>query len=223
LFARLSDRWAGRKDGKFGMPVVPEPLPAAPDPSLGVTPYLEIRNRHYLDRAARERRRMEIDVAPARQRLGELRRQIASADAKVTEIQKRLEGIPEVPDENVLSSRNVVEQHAHAALVRARRQREHSAERGKVVLEERRALDAARALRIEEGRLEESIIIRWRILDCRVRQLHQHTLRRCATYKRLLVQKHPDGPAVIPLLDLFMPALPEWIERGPPDVKPPLP
>jgi hypothetical protein len=119
--------------------------------------------------------------------------------------------MPATPDKAVLTRRNAVEQHADEALVRDRRQREHNAERGKLLAEERRAVEAVDALRVQERRLAELIAIREQILDIRVRQLHQHTLRRCGTYKRHLVHKHPDGAAVIPLLDLGLPTLPEWL------------
>jgi hypothetical protein len=64
------------------------------------------------------------------------------------------------------------------------------------------------------------IITREQILATRVRQLHEHTLRRCATYRHHLVHKHPDGNALIPLLDLALPTLPDWLPRHDPDTGP---
>jgi hypothetical protein len=213
LVARLADRWAGAKDGRAGMPALPGAAAAAGSPAA-VTPYLEIRNRHFLDRSERERRHHEHDAADTCQQLQTVRQQIAAADAAVAEISKRLEELPAIPDATALASRNAVEQHADEALVRTRRQREHDAVRGKVVAQEREAVQAARLLRVEEARLAESVAARQRMLDCRVRQLHQHTLRRCGTYKRRLAHKHPDGTAVLPYLNLALPELPDWLQHG---------
>ena len=64
------------------------------------------------------------------------------------------------------------------------------------------------------------IITREQILATRVRQLHEHTLRRCGTYKHHLVRKHPDGNALIEFLDLALPTLPGWLPRHDPDTGP---
>ncbi len=211
LLARLSDRQAGIKDGRAGLPAVTVGTADALDVGQGVTPYLEMHTRRYRDRAERARRHAVEDTVELRQSQQVLLADIAAGDARVADIRKMLDGVPATPDEAALTRRNALEQAAHDALVRDRRQREHEAARARLVTDEQHAVERVRALRVEEARVAQLIASREQILDCRVRQLHQHTLRRCATYMRLLVRKHPDGPAVIPLLDLGFPTLPEWL------------
>jgi hypothetical protein len=215
-FARLVDRQSGIKDGRAGILAMPLDAGAGTGPASAVSPFLEIRRCEFLDRSERERRCMERDLADVYQRWEALRREIAGADEAIAEIRKRLDDTPERPDEAALTRRNVVERDADEALVRARRVREHAAVRDLVVAAEREAIEAMRAMRIEEARLAESISSRERILDSRVRQLHEHTRRRCGTYKQHLVRAHPDGAAVIPYLDLALPQLPGWLRHPAP-------
>lgn len=209
--ARIADRWAGRRDGKAGIP----PLPAEPveptDPQIGITPYLEIRKRHFLDRAERERRHMLSDLDQTYRQRAELHQKIVGTDDRAADLLKNLEALPEDPPTEVVEDRNVLEQNAHPALVSARRRREYDARRQAVLDEHQNAVANARALRVTEAQLDETVAVRERILAGRVRQLHEHTQRRCGTYRRALVHKHPDGVAVMPFLDLALPALPGWL------------
>lgn len=210
VFARAADCLAGAADGRAGQPVALSDPDTAP-PQGGVTPYLEVLNRHFGDRAERERLQADIDVAPLSQERERIRALAAAADERVAESRKRLDAFGETPDAAALNKRNVLEQGADELLVRTRRQREHAAGRARLLAQEQHALDEARRLRAEEGHLAEAIAVRERIASTRVRRLHEHTLRRCATYLRRLVHKHPDGPAVIPVLELARPSLPDWV------------
>jgi hypothetical protein len=218
LGARLADRFAGRGDGNAAIP----DLPAAPadvtDPQPVTTPYLEIRRRHFLDRSERERRHMLNDLEPVYHQLAAVRQEIADGAEKVAEARKRLAAIPEEPDDAALNSRNALEQHIHPALVHARRRREHHARRAPFLADEQQAVAQLRALRVEEARLVKAIATREEILGTRVRQLHEHTLRRCGTYRHHLVRKHPDGAALIPFLNLALPSLPDWLPHRDPDI-----
>jgi hypothetical protein len=180
----------------------------------GATPYLEILTRHFLDRAERERLQADIDEAPIYEQRQRVRGRVTAADEKVAEIRKRLDAFPETPDDSVLNNRNVLEQNADALLVRARRQREHAVLRARLMAEEQQAVNEAHELRIEEGRLSEAIAGRERIAATRVRRLLEHTRRRCATYQRRLVLKHPAGAAIIPILELALPSLPAWVQAS---------
>ena len=206
--ARISDQLAAWRDGNAGVPALPSTADPA-DRRLGLTPYLEIRNRHFLDRAERERRRMLTDLADIYRMQAEVRQQVAAAEKQAIAARKLLESMPVGPPEP--TNRNAVEQHAPEALVRARRRREFEAECARLVVLDQQAVESARELRVQEAQLSETIAARERILDSRVRQLLQHSLRRCGTYMRHMVRHHPDGTAVIPYLDLAMPSLPDWI------------
>lgn len=213
--ARISDRRAGTTDGRAGHPTVPADLDTAPPLRGGVTPYQETLNRTFLDRAERERLQANIDIAPISEQREHVRAQIAAADEEVAECRKRLDAVPETPDDTVLNRRNVLERDAAETLVRTRRQREYAADRARLLAEEQQTVDKARGLRTEEARLTEAIAARERIASVRVRRLHEHTRRRCATYLRHLVHHHPDGPAVIPVLELALPSLPAWVQGSP--------
>jgi hypothetical protein len=207
--ARLSDRWAARRDGNAGVPPV-RPGADPTDRRLGVTPYLEIRNRHFLDWAERDRRRMLTDLDGTYRRRAEVRQEIVGADERAAAIRKLLDSMPEDHPDPV--RRNAIEQHAPEELIRARRRREWEDERSKLARADQEAAERARQLRVEEARLSETIAARERVLNSRVRQLHAHSLRRCGTYKRHIVHHHPDGTAVLPYLDLALPSLPDWVE-----------
>ena len=215
--ARLADRFAGVSNGNAAIPDVPAGPAETADSRPATTPYLEIRRRHFLDRGEREHRHMLTGLEPVQRQLAALRQDIAGTEEDVAELRERLEAIPEKPDEAALTRRNAVEQDAGEALVRGRRQREHDARRGKVQAELDQALAKLRALRVEEARLTGMIDAREQILAARVRQLHEHTLRRCGTYRHHLVRKHPDGNALIPFLNLVLPTLPDWLPRHDPD------
>lgn len=204
---------AGRRDGDAAIPDLPAGSAETADPRAATTPFIEVRRRHFLDRSEREHRHMLNDLEPVHRQLAALRQDITGGEEKVAQLSKRLEAIPENPEEAALTRRNAVEQHIDEALVRARRRREHDARRATVLAELEQAVAKVRAMRVEEARLEGMITSREKILATRVRQLHEHTLRRCATYQHHLVRKHPDGNALIGFLNLALPALPGWLPR----------
>jgi ABC transport system ATP-binding/permease protein len=215
--ARLSDVWAGRRDGRLGLP----PLPGQdgpPDPSQVRTPYLAIRNHHFLDRAERERRHMQSDLGATYQRLSSLDQEIAEAEQRAAEARKQLDDMPVHAPEQDLKKRTAVEQNAEEALIRARRQREHDKRRAPLMTKDQQAAEAVRALRVQRAQVAGLVCARRRILEGRVRQLHEHTWRRGRTYQRHLVRRHPDGHALLRHLDLAMPTLPAWLTSPDPAI-----
>jgi hypothetical protein len=216
ILARLSDIWAARRDGKANVPPLPGTgIPAeAADARYGITPYMEIRNRHFLDQAEREHQRVQTDLAETYRMRAEVQQKIVGADEQAATIRRSRERMPNEPADPV--RRNVLEQHAHETLVRARRQREWEAERLRMLALEQQAVDTATQLRAQEARLSETIVAGEKLLDSQVRQLLQHSLRRCGTYMHHIVRHHPDGPAVIPYLKLALPDLPAWVKKAPP-------
>jgi len=208
--ARLADRWAGRADGKAGIPA----LPPGSRETAGrpvTTPYMEVLRRSFLDRCERERLRVLGDLQEVYRERAALRQRIAGASEALAMIRKRLDEIPEVPDEAVLAYRHPAERRAVETMVRTRRQREHHAQRAAAQAQERQAAAMVRELRAQEARLTEAIGNSEEILAARVRQLHEHSLRRCATYLHHLVRRHPHGAALAGFLDLNVPALPGWL------------
>ena len=218
--AWFTDWRAGRRDGDAAVPDLPAASAETTEPRAVTTPFIEVRRRHFLDRSEREHRHALTDLEPVRRQLAEVRQDISGCEEKVAELRERLKAIPGTPDEATLNRRNAVEQHIPGELVRARRQREHDARRAKVQAELEQALTRLRGLRVEEARITRMIITREQILATRVRQLHEHTLRRCGTYKHHLIRKHPDGNALIEFLDLTLPTLPDWLPRHDPDTGP---
>jgi hypothetical protein len=210
--ARLADRWVGRADGKAGIPALsPESMEIAGAPTV-TTPYMEIIRRSFLDRCEYERLRMLGDLQPVYRELAALRQRIAGAGENLAIIRKHLDQIPEVPDEAVLAYRHPAERHAVETLVRTRRQREHHARRAAAQAQERQATAIVHELRAQEARLTETIGNSEEILAARIRQLHEHSLRRCATYLHHLVHRHPHGAALTGFLNLNVPALPGWLQ-----------
>jgi hypothetical protein len=222
LVAWFIDSTAGRRDGGAAIPDLPVGSAGVINPRAGTTPYLDIRRRHFLDRCERERSRLLNDLEPVHRQLATLRQDIAAAEKKVLMIRQRLDDMPSVPAEEALGRRNAVEQHVGEALIRARRQREHDARRAKVLAEEEQAAARVGALRIEEAQLTEMIARREQDLAARVRRLHEYTLRRCGTYLHHLVRRHPDGAALIPFLNLALPALPDFFHHRDPGTGTPM-
>jgi hypothetical protein len=208
LLARLMDHWAARRDGNAVIP----PLWSAD----GMTPYMEVRNRHFRDWAEREYQEMLSETAELERERAVIRRRIANASNDAAAILKTLEAMGTTPAN--LDHRNVIEERlgVDRSLTRVRRMREFARERGKVHQRDLAARRVVSELAAEEAELTELISAQERIFHARVRQLLQHSLRRCATYMRHIVHYHPDGTAVIPCLQLALPSEPDWLRTGTP-------
>jgi len=215
LFDRLADIVAAWRDGRAGAPPLPEPgQPYDPaDPRLGMTPFLEIRNRHFGEQAEREHERMLNELAVTFRRRTEIKALISDAEERAKELHIHLEGMPAAPagppDPNALEMQLGVSE----PLIRARRQREFTRERRRIADLEEDALKAAAELRREDSDLAGKIETRERIRDARVRQLLQHSRRRCGTYMQHIVHHHPDSSAVLHYLELRLPTAPDWLPQ----------
>jgi hypothetical protein len=209
--ARLADIWSAWRDGHAVVPPIPAPG-ASPVPTVvnhGITPYMEVRNRHFLDWAERERRRMHTELTDVYQQRAEIRAKAAGAERKAEALQRIAANLPAEPLD--LLRRNVVEQNAPEALIRARRQREFELKRAEALAPFHQAAEMVTTLQEQAAGLDARITARQEILYTQIRQLHQHALLRCGIYMQHIVHYHPEGSAVIPYLKLALPELPEWV------------
>jgi hypothetical protein len=215
--ARLADITAGRRDGRAGVPQLPAvgQQPGPVDPRLGTTSYLEVRIREFKELAERERERALTDLVDVRRRRAEIQARLTAAEERAGELRTRLEHMlvapAGAPRRDALELRLAVPDQ----LVRMRREQEFLHVRGDLVARVEEAESVARELRAEDASLAEVIAARDAVRDSRVRQLLEHTLRRCETYMRHVVYHHPDGSALIPSLRLGFPGLPEWLNQPP--------
>jgi hypothetical protein len=227
---RYLDRHAGKVDGRGN--VLAAHLPAAPNgtrpiPALrnagdapgsgtiSLTPYLGAISNRYGEQAEMVHVRADADVEPSLRALIAIDHRIVVAHDALAAVRAELSGVPERAPEDVLLVRSVLEQ-AHGIceeLVRARNQRSWDARRGEIVHRERDAAGVLHALRQQRADLIAAITVRRRIAATRVRRLLEHALRRHRTYERQLVRRHRDGPALLPLIAVARPVLPEWVER----------
>jgi hypothetical protein len=204
---RVRDRRAGRADGRGG-------IPDAERGSLN-TPYLSsLRNRcgellaHEMSRhraAVREIRQQLVDAEDRRDRLSlqlqQLNQQLKEASLPLSEEQLNRRGPAERDPQKWPDD-----------LVRDRQERRHRVTRGLLEHWQRSvAGDLEHAAKVaDELRLtidDELLVLRsrgWRIV-------HFHR-RREATYLRALGRAHPEGPAVVALLDPDDPQLPDWLD-----------
>jgi len=214
-FAQLADRLAGRKDGKRGIPPLPAELDGDLDPSVGATQYLRTLHERLGSRSEKERHRLDHKLEPHRQQLAAIDQQIHDVEDRLERLQKRLDEMPERAPEEVLADRNPAEHYASDEVTRTRRQREYTAERNKVVAEERQASDGKRALCLQRAEIASAISGRNRTLARWVRHLHRFTLRRAATYRWSLQRHHPAGTdhRFARLLDPVEPTLPDWVAQ----------
>ena len=208
LLARLADIWAARRDGNAVMP----PLWSAD----GMTPYMEVRNRHFRDWAEREYQRMLAETAQLKTQQAHLRQQIAEAERGAAAVRGDLAAMGTTPAN--LDHQNVIEKKLKTdpTLTRSRRRLEFNRERGKALAREQAARRTVAELAAQEAELAEAISAHERIFHARVRQLLQHSLRRCAAYMQHIVHYHPDGAAVIPCLQLALPSEPKWLRTEAP-------
>jgi hypothetical protein len=216
LCARITDWQAGRADGRDGIPQLP-PIPPATLPTPLTTHYLDALNWVYQGSAQAENLTALRDVADARVRRRALRQDIADLQEKSRSIRKRLDALGEVPDEDALSQRNAVEQHADPLLIRARRLREHAVVRKRVQAAKERVDEEIRLRQVDLATVTETITVRRWALEIRVTRLHAHAMERRARYIRRLARNHPDGPAITPYFGLSTPQMPGWLENWPGD------
>lgn len=207
ICARLADRWAGRRDGRAGVPAA---VGAADHPADGVSPYQAALARKFLDGAERERLAADIRTAASREQLEAIRGALAAATSAWEAAVARLGETPESAPADELRRRGVLEKDADDALVATRRRREWTRRREPLVAEARRTASDVQLHRVREATVAGTIAVQERIAATRVRRLREHTLRRCSTYERQLVLHHPDGASLLPLVHRGRPALPAW-------------
>jgi hypothetical protein len=203
---KFADRRRGKADGRRGLPELSAPPTATPRAHL-VTPYLETLKRHFTVGAEHEFRRKIEDLEEPTQRQEAIRQRITETEERLAKIRKNIDDMPERPSEDALADRSHVELHAHEALVRRRRQREHEARRDALLKDEQQAEDALGVLRVEARALARSIADRELIYEATVRQLREHTMRRATTYLGGLVHRHDGGEDLNRLLRPVLHAL----------------
>jgi hypothetical protein len=215
LLARLSDIIAARRDGRAGAPQLPTPGQRA-DPGdcrLGMTPYLETRNRDFSERAEQEKQRALVDLADVYQRRAEVQERITAAEDKARDLHTRLEGMAAEPTEPLRRDPLEARLSVPDTLVRARREREFLARRREIAVLKEEVERQARELREEDSSLARMVATRDELRNDRVRQLLEYSRRRCQTYMRHIVHHHPAGSAVIQYLELRLPTTPTWLEE----------
>lgn len=221
LTERLADSYAGRRDGRLGLPSVPAELlgvgpenPAAEAPvEAGVsTNRLEqIRHAHH-GRMQGELNAFLKFREDMHARQIEAAGQVRAADAVVAKRRKEVEVARTVPSEPELGVCRLAEtKHERSPeLVRRRRLGEH--ERHLQQAEERLAAaeaDATKA-RVALDMVDSTVRNRWSLTVVRARRLHEHAQRRAHVYWRQLVRTHPQGDVLNGALARVGPDLPEW-------------
>jgi hypothetical protein len=215
IWARLTDIWSARRDRSAVISLIQTPGANRHQIAVNrvITPYMEVRNRHFLDWAEGERRRMYTELAGTYQRQAKIQAEVEEAEKKAKEVHQVTASLPAAPAEPL--RRNVLEQNAPEALIRARRQREFDAERARILAPYQQATNAVASLRVEAAELEARVAAREQILYSQVRQLHEYARRRCGTYMQHLVAHQQKGGAIIPYLKLALPELPAWVPPEP--------
>jgi hypothetical protein len=96
LIARFSDIWSARRDGHSVIPPLPGPGSTIPYLVLLntiITPYMHAHNRHFVDRAELERRKMHIELAEIYQRQAKIKEEVAGAEAQAASLRAEAAGI----------------------------------------------------------------------------------------------------------------------------------
>ncbi len=211
-FMRLGDRWAGRRDGKAGLPSV-----KSCRDDVCVTPYRSALNYRYNTQAELAKLLSDNDIAPAIARRITVEQEIVAAEERRIEARKELEDKPDTAPDAYLDAATGLERELGKPQedIRRRNQKRWDAERAKLVTGDRSTTDRVSSLRTEHAQLTGSITAREQIRDTRARRLCDQTLRRDRTYQRQLVLKHPDGAELLPLLGNSEPKLPSWVQDIP--------
>jgi len=205
LFARLSDRMQGNRDGHLGLPSADADFPATPVIRTLVSAF---DGAHH-----DELQRIERDIAAWREEVGTRQAQLVTARSELHRLEAKVRSMPESLSADDLKQRRPGETDTDETIVRGRRTRAH--EQRRAALDAR--IDALRAqahqLDAEVQRIEEAVLARRTIGAVRVARLHAYTERRIATYHRRLLRVHPDAARLAAILPSTNPRLPPWADE----------
>jgi hypothetical protein len=210
-FMRLGDRWAGRRDGKAGLPDV-----KFCRDGHGGAPYLSALNHRYATQAELAKLLSDAAIASAVARRITVEQEILAADDRLIEARKELDAKPEMAPPDFLAQATGLERELNKPEedIRKRNQNIWDGARATLVTADLDAAKGVRSLRTEYAQLTGTITAREQIRDTRARRLLDQTLRRSRTYQRQLVLRHPDGAELLPLLHNTEPTLPAWVQES---------
>lgn len=227
---RMADRWQGWRDGRKGIPAIPDREAAAGpwtrivDESgetssgpgvLMVSQMHSMLISEALVQVAFERERCVQDVLEPHKRLARDLMRLRGLRERMETSHGELEGFAK-PDRDEAESRRPFEldaAHVTDDLVRRRRQGEHRAQRDRLHREyerERVQYEAARS-DAEGHRLD--ILARCELAAYRARALWHHYQCRRAVYNQQLARSHRDGARLNQILERAEPRLPDWVEE----------
>lgn len=204
LIRRVSDWWAGRRDGKLDLAGIAER--GGPANIRGVlTPETSVWLAHNTHRE-RERHEHELLAHQARTVRLQIRREAVTADLDIArgeqaEARVALDAVPMLTDAE-LTRRGAAENTTPEAVVRARRAREHHTA---VVAPVRRRLDAATGtvdrLTTERHDLDAHLTVLTEVTQTRKRRITEFHQRRADVYRRAylraLLRPMPPARAVV--------------------------
>jgi hypothetical protein len=210
FWPRLVDRWCGKRDGKRGLPGMPESGGSA-GRFVAHTPKLDQLRAARNDAVERERLYGMADAARYEESLTAARGEAEAAERALERFEMQITALGEQPAEAALATRRAGEAHSDEHVVRHRRQGEHAAKLAPLVAGNRAAIEQRAQALLDIRRLDHVIAERLSVSRARGRRLHEHTRRRSANYWYWLIRKHPQAAAVMQALDPIDPDLPNWL------------
>lgn len=209
---RLTDRWRGRRDGRRRVPSYGEMVELANTRGVITAPYPELLAFQSLRRIENERLAFEQRAAAGRTTLARLREELSAATVGLDRASVAVQEAQEQLTEVELRPRNHAElapEHQATLLSRrdAVRNRRIAAARGA----EADQFAELNAVVSQVAAVKEQIRKEFVVAQATARQLGAHCAVRVAAYWENVVVTHPDGPHLVPLLNVVTRVLPSWV------------
>lgn len=191
LFARLSDRFNGKRDADGGLPDIRDPRDEGP----AATPTEQLlRTRGEVQKG---REHLKFLQSRARRNPGDgldsLKLLVKEAEAARDTKREALNAIDPKPSREAMTERRSGETGTSEAVVVSRRTAEHAARYRLAEKQYQEASDRVAALRATLERVQSAADLEADVLEIRKRLIDRHADRRVMSYLRSLVRAHRNG------------------------------
>ncbi|GAA4535262.1 hypothetical protein [Pseudonocardia xishanensis] len=199
LAIRVGDWWAGRRDGRRGLPEREE-------------------NTQWMRRLAAQnregcqavRRAVDRNSASAVARLQGLIAELANVEEHLAELTERLDTLPEEPSAEELAVRGPAEAHASEAVLATRARRRHATILAAARSNRDAVLARRRALLVDVELVRAELDMLHALGRTQAFRVVEHHRRRLHVYLRALVRQHAERSRVVDLYDRHPVDPPEW-------------
>jgi hypothetical protein len=215
-FARLSDWWCAGRDGRKGLPALPDDNGRRGAPVELSTPRMMLLGQLGLGRIEKEWIIYQAEVANHEATLRDSTARREALDKQLAEAKAQITKTEETPVD--LTTKVAGEERTSQAIVEQRRVRDQAVVKQRQQDAAQRLTAQAETIDVEIAHLQEQISIRLRVAQRRAAMIEAYIRRRCAAYLTRLVRRHPDGLRLNELMRPRWPDKADWARaNGGPD------